>query len=286
MYKRLLAGIAIAAIPLTTMIPSATADSPVIDLIPVSSVEKTSKTEIIKTEPVKFQTRITTDKDLPNGIEIVTQKGSNGEKTFFKATGETKGKNGKLETYPIYYDDVTKLPVERVILKGTNTEVISGVSEKTKKLEKNKADEKEKAAALVIQKAAEAKAEKERKAAESQSLSLNVPSSGSISSDVPSGNVTSPAENKAFAKSILSAGEFQCANKLIERESGWKTTAENPSSGAYGVPQSLPGNKMASVGSDWRTNGKTQIKWMKNYASERYGSFCGALNHSYSVGWY
>ena len=52
--------------------------------------------------------------------------------------------------------------------------------------------------------------------------------------------------------------------------------ATNPSSGAYGLPQALPGNKMASAGADWRTNYQTQFKWFVNYCNQRYGSITGA----------
>ena len=80
--------------------------------------------------------------------------------------------------------------------------------------------------------------------------------------------------------------QFGCLNSLWNRESGWNTYAQNPSSGAYGIPQSLPGSKMASAGSDWRTNPATQIRWGLGYIQGRYGSPCGAWAHSQSVGWY
>ena len=70
------------------------------------------------------------------------------------------------------------------------------------------------------------------------------------------------------------------------RESRWDYRAMNPSSGAYGIPQSLPGSKMASAGSDWRTNPVTQIRWGLGYIAVRYGTPCGAWAHSESVGWY
>ncbi len=81
-------------------------------------------------------------------------------------------------------------------------------------------------------------------------------------------------------------GQFQCLEELWTRESNWNPTAMNPSSGAYGIPQSLPGSKMASVGADWRTNPVTQITWGLNYIAGRYGTPCAALAHSHSVGWY
>ncbi|WP_197034686.1 hypothetical protein [Glycomyces sp. NRRL B-16210] len=81
-------------------------------------------------------------------------------------------------------------------------------------------------------------------------------------------------------------GEFSCLLSLWERESNWNEAAYNSSSGAFGIPQSLPGDKMASAGSDWQTNPATQIKWGLGYISDRYGSPCGAWSHSESVGWY
>jgi hypothetical protein len=91
---------------------------------------------------------------------------------------------------------------------------------------------------------------------------------------------------KDYAASQVGAGEFSCLNLLWEKESGWSSTASNPSSGAYGIPQSLPGSKMASAGSDWATNPITQINWGLQYIRSRYGSPCGAWAHSQSVGWY
>ncbi len=83
-----------------------------------------------------------------------------------------------------------------------------------------------------------------------------------------------------------SGAQFECLNKLWTKESGWTTTADNPTSSAYGIPQSLPGSKMASEGSDWRTNPATQIKWGLKYIAGRYGSPCNAWAHSRAVNWY
>ncbi|MEB4613228.1 hypothetical protein OOT08_01095, partial [Leucobacter sp. M11] len=80
--------------------------------------------------------------------------------------------------------------------------------------------------------------------------------------------------------------EFNCLNSLWERESNWNVSAMNTSSGAYGIPQSLPGDKMASAGADWQTNPDTQIRWGLGYIQGRYGSPCNAWAHSESVGWY
>jgi uncharacterized protein YabE (DUF348 family) len=109
-------------------------------------------------------------------------------------------------------------------------------------------------------------------------------SSGSSSGPVPSGSAQS------IARSLVSAhgwggDQFSCLVKLWNRESGWSTHAAN-SSGAYGIPQALPGSKMSSAGPDWQNSASTQIKWGLGYISARYGSPCGAWGHSQSSGWY
>lgn len=81
------------------------------------------------------------------------------------------------------------------------------------------------------------------------------------------------------------SGQWGCLESLWQRESGWRATAANPS-GAYGIPQALPGSKMASAGADWRTNPETQIRWGLGYIADRYGTPCGAWSHSQSNGWY
>jgi len=80
--------------------------------------------------------------------------------------------------------------------------------------------------------------------------------------------------------------QFDCFDRLIVSESNWKTTAENPSSGAYGIPQSLPASKMASVGSDWATNPETQILWGLGYIDDRYGTPCSAWSFKRANNWY
>ena len=81
-------------------------------------------------------------------------------------------------------------------------------------------------------------------------------------------------------------GDYSCFNNIIIRESMWKINATNPSSGAYGIPQALPGSKMASEGGDWRTNPATQIIWAVKYMEDRYGSPCSAWSFKSAHGWY
>jgi len=83
-----------------------------------------------------------------------------------------------------------------------------------------------------------------------------------------------------------SSGQFSCLQPLWAHESGWNTYAQNPSSGAYGIPQALPGSKMASAGGDWQSNPATQIRWGLSYIQDNYGSPCGAWAHEQTDGWY
>ena len=83
-----------------------------------------------------------------------------------------------------------------------------------------------------------------------------------------------------------SSSQFSCLVSLWNVESGWNVTATNPSSGAYGIPQALPGSKMASAGADWQTNAATQIRWGLGYIKSVYGSPCGAWGHEQADGWY
>ncbi|MFC7880132.1 ubiquitin-like domain-containing protein [Isoptericola sp. NPDC057391] len=100
-----------------------------------------------------------------------------------------------------------------------------------------------------------------------------------------SGSTRSIGQQMAAARG-WSGEQWSCLESLWTKESGWDASATNPSSGAYGIPQSLPGSKMASAGSDWQTNPATQIEWGLGYIADVYGTPCGAWGHSQSVGWY
>lgn len=102
----------------------------------------------------------------------------------------------------------------------------------------------------------------------------------------------SKSEYQAYAKNLVintygwTEYDFQCLVKLWNRESGWNPNAHNKSSGAHGIPQSLPASKMKSEGSDYYTNGYTQIRWGLKYIKSRYGSPSKAWAHSQRKGWY
>ena len=99
------------------------------------------------------------------------------------------------------------------------------------------------------------------------------------------------ADPKSVARALMpkygmSSSEFSCLDSLWEKESGWSVNADNPSSSAYGIPQALPGSKMASAGPNWANNPETQIRWGLGYIKDRYGSACSAWGHSQSNNWY
>ncbi|MCT9820296.1 lytic transglycosylase domain-containing protein [Microbacterium sp. W1N] len=100
-----------------------------------------------------------------------------------------------------------------------------------------------------------------------------------------------PGSAQAIAYEMVRArgwgdDQFACLVALWKKESGWRVNAYNKGSGAYGIPQALPGSKMASAGADWETNPATQISWGLGYVGGRYGTPCGAWDHSQRKGWY
>ena len=82
------------------------------------------------------------------------------------------------------------------------------------------------------------------------------------------------------------SSQFSCLDPLWAHESGWSVSAYNAGSGAFGIPQALPGSKMSTAGPDWQTNAATQIKWGLDYIKGSYGSPCGAWSHEEATGWY
>jgi hypothetical protein len=101
----------------------------------------------------------------------------------------------------------------------------------------------------------------------------------------PSGSPQQIAE-QMLSQFGWSSSQFSCLEPLWEEESGWNVYAENPSSGAYGIPQAMPGSEMASAGPDWQSDAATQISWGLTYIQGRYGSPCGAWAHEEADGWY
>ena len=147
----------------------------------------------------------------------------------------------------------------------------------------------EKAAAekAAAEKAAAEKAAAEKKAAEKKAAEQKAAEKAPAT---PKGG--NRAANKELGRHLAATlygwtGEqFTCYDNIIMRESLWDQYADNPNSSAYGIPQALPGKKMASEGADWKTNPETQIRWGLKYVKERYGTPCKAWAFKRANGWY
>jgi hypothetical protein len=126
--------------------------------------------------------------------------------------------------------------------------------------------------------------------AAAQAAAAATPSS-SPSSPAPTGTAPQPSgDPQKIAAAMLgsygwSSSQFGCLVSLWNAESGWNVYASNPS-GAYGIPQALPGSKMASAGPDWQSDATTQIRWGLGYIKSLYGSPCAAEAHEQASGWY
>ena len=147
------------------------------------------------------------------------------------------------------------------------------------------AQERRRAARRAAERRAAAAAARRAAAQRAAQQAAQPPTSSTGGSATPSG---SPQQ---IAMAMLGSfgwpsSQFGCLQSLWNAESGWNPTATNPTSGAYGIPQALPGSKMASAGADWQTNPATQIRWGLGYIKQVYGSPCAAWSHQQATGSY
>ena len=142
-----------------------------------------------------------------------------------------------------------------------------------------------KAARAAAAKAAAAKAAAARAAAARQQQQAAAAPAAAAQPATPSGSPQQIAQGMLGSYG-WSSSQFSCLQPLWNAESGWNVSAANTSSGAYGIPQALPGSKMASAGADWQTDAATQIRWGLGYIRSVYGSPCGAWSHEQAYGWY
>lgn len=219
--------------------------------------------------------------NLNNSIEDTVIKKYDFYATYYKITIDDKDyifKNKEkceefINSIQQYTSQKYEMATVRLIVnKETSDEdLINIIADKKVAYEKAKAEEE-----------ARKKAEQEAAAAKKRQQQQNV-------SPATSG---SKAEYQQYAHDLVintyrwSEYDFQCLVNLWERESGWNPNSHNKSSGAHGIPQSLPASKMASEGADYYTNGYTQIRWGLKYIKERYGSPANAWSHFQSKNWY
>ena len=124
-----------------------------------------------------------------------------------------------------------------------------------------------------------------RAAAPSAAATTPAQAAAAPSVPAPSGSPQRIAE-QMLGSFGWSSGQFSCLDPLWRHESGWSVTAYNAGTGAFGIPQALPGSKMASAGPDWQTSAATQIRWGLEYIKSTYGSPCAAWDHEEATGWY
>ncbi|EZP28063.1 lytic transglycosylase domain-containing protein [Microbacterium oleivorans] len=238
--------------------------------------------------------------------DIKASKLNVGTKATTVPTDDLTAAVDELETVsamPLLLDtrDATTAVEAEIATVNEKTSALRGRLDAAVEKEKERVAEEKRKAEAAAKAAAEKKAAEEAAAAEAEasssrsSSSSSTSSSSSDSSPAPSSGGssggTSPSAAKATARAMLGDygwgdDQYSCLVSLWNKESGWNYRASNPSSGAYGIPQALPGSKMGSVGSDWRTNPATQIAWGFGYIDGRYGSPCGAWSHSQNNGWY
>ena len=197
------------------------------------------------------------------------------------ATPETESTDAPAEPTPDAEDDAAQ---QAAAQQAAEAEQAAAAAE-AEAAQAAAAREAEAAAAAEAAAVAEAAAAAEKAAAE---LAAAEEAARIAAASVP---VDDPAGAKAYAASVLGghgweASQMTCLDTLWTKESEWLTSATNASSGAYGIPQALPGVKLATAGGDWQTNYRTQINWGLTYIESRYGSPCSALNFHYANNWY
>jgi hypothetical protein len=154
-----------------------------------------------------------------------------------------------------------------------------------RKLAARKLAAKEAAAAQATQNTATQNSGAQNSSTAQPTASAQPTPSATASAPVASGSPQQIAQ-AMLASFGWSSSQFSCLDPLWAHESGWSVTAYNAGSGAYGIPQALPGSRMASAGPDWQTNAATQIRWGLEYIKGTYGSPCAAWDHEQATGWY
>ena len=253
------------------------------------NVSRVTRGEATETVEIPFSETTTTSSDLFVGESQVTTVGVNGVTTW-TVWQEKKGEE-VLTTVPIT-EHSTSQPVTQVRSEGTKEAtpaalVAAGIDPKATLEEKVEADGTTSVRYRV--KLGTISTKEEIAAIAADTKNTDSATAAAAAGAVPT--TYSGEDPRSLAKPLVAAqgwgdSEYQCLVLLWNRESQWNPYAENASSGAYGIPQSLPGSKMASAGADWRTNPITQINWGIGYIKGRYGTPCSAWAHSSAVGWY
>ena len=282
------AGVSVHALDRVTVENDATGEL----AITVSRVMRGQATETVD---IPFSETTTTSSDMFVGESQVTTTGVNGVTTW--TVWQEKDGDQVLTSVPIT-EHSTSQPVTQVRSEGTKEAtptalVAAGIDPKATLEEKTESDGTTSVRyraklGSISTKEEIAEITGEAKNAD-QATAAAAAAAAAEAGAVPT--TYSGEDPRSLAKPLVAAqgwsdSEYQCLVLLWNRESQWNPYAENSSSGAYGIPQALPGSKMASAGADWRTNPITQINWGIGYIKGRYGTPCSAWAHSNAVGWY
>lgn len=271
------------SLPVNASESTQTSSASAVSGLPSSLSESTKDLSQTSSEEIPYSTRVVEDPDLPAGVETVVQEGKNGIKATWTGTDKSRAKGGQLSSVRVRNDGILSLPVERVVRRGTKTEVINGVADKVAQSEAEILAQKER------DKAAEAERQKNEQKSTDVDTATNKPesSNNNQNSDKSSPVASVTGEKTDWMKAAgIPESDWQYVDYIIEHESGWNYRAVNASSGATGVCQALPGSRMATAGSDYLDNPVTQLKWCHSYANERYGGWQQAYNAWRSQNWW
>ena len=235
-------------------------------------------------------------KDGDKKADIIDEAKEQADKNLASETDAAKAAESAVKTAEESKskDDVYKAREDVKALKFTKTEELTkcldAVDAAIKEAEANAEAERKAAEEAAAKAAAEKKAAEEAAAAEAQAQAAQQAQAQAQAQAASSGTKSFSDARSAFEQIVadygIGASEKSMWEYIINRESGFNHYATNASSGAYGLPQSLPGSKMASAGADWQTNPYTQLKWMYGYMTSRYGSIAGAYNFWQANHWY
>lgn len=177
-------------------------------------------------------------------------------------------------------DDVQVMPILPV------PDVVEETAEHTETVNAQVADLRMRLDEAAAQKAAEEAAAAAAAAAAAQAQAEAEAAAAALAAGNTVDGAKATAAHLASTQYGWGSDQFQCLDSLWQKESDWNYQAVNPSSGATGIPQALPGHKMASAGGDWQTNATTQIVWGLDYIARAYGTPCAAWAHSQATDWY
>lgn len=261
-------------------------------------VRRVTHGEETRTAVVPYSTQTIIDSNLPEGQSEIRQQGVNGEKTqVYNVTYV----DGVAESETLKSETVTSMAIDQIIAVGAaKSDTDKGSDKKSDSADNGKADsgsnnQHESSNNNAGNTGGNNSGNSGNTGNTGGGTNNNSGSSGSDSgtTPTPSGRLwhATVAQAQAYAAGAAAqrgwtGNDWDCLVKLWNRESRWLWYAENASSGAYGIPQSLPADKMAAFGANYRDDAAVQIDWGLWYIAQAYGSPSKAWQHSEQIGWY